>query len=266
MHCDLKIGIGCIVPHWTWGFGGGGKLMMPGVAHIDTIEANHQGVARSGPSSGGQRRLAPSVGWGKYDNNVMRFDIEEAVRLARFDFIVNAIVNLRRETTDLFVGDPIAAHVAGVETAEQVYSTPPVGDMDIVVANTFCKANEAGIAVRLGIQALKPSGGDLVLIANAPDGQVTHYLRRGFGKTIGGRMWSPSRNLPPKVNRFFILSEYSDWSGWEWFVPRIKLSGGKAGKPFGRTWKWKTNPGPASRYSPMPVYNIFHPSRIKKEG
>ena len=31
----------------------------------------------------------------------------------------------------------------------------------------------------------------------APDGQVTHYLRCGFGKTIGGRMWSPSRNLPP---------------------------------------------------------------------
>jgi nickel-dependent lactate racemase len=221
MNCDLKIGIGCIVPHWTRGFGGGGKLMMPGVAHIETIQANHQ--ARSGPSKDCRRGLAPSVGWGKYDHNVMRFDIEEAVRMAGFDFIVNAIVNLRRETTDLFVGDPIAAHVAGVETAKQVYTCPPVRDMDIAVANTFSKANEAGIAVMLGRQSLKSSGGDLVLIANAPDGQVTHYLRRGFGKTIGGRLWTPPRKLPSRVNRFFILSEYSDYAGWEWFAPTDQI-------------------------------------------
>jgi hypothetical protein len=197
--------------------------MMPGLAHIDTIAANHQGVARSGPSRNGQRGLAPSVGWGKYDNNVMRFDIEEAVRLAGFDFIVNAIVNLRRETTDLFVGDPIAAHVAGVEIAKQVYTSPPIEGMDIVVANTFCKANEAGIAIQLARQVLKPKGGDLVLIANAPDGQVTHYLRRGFGKTIGGRLWSPRERLPSLVNHFYILSEYSDLSGWEWFAPPDKI-------------------------------------------
>ena len=261
MHCDLKIGIGCIVPHWTRGFGGGGKLLMPGIAHIDTIEANHQGVARSGPSLKGQRRLAPSVGWGKYDNNVMRFDIEEAVRLAGFDFIVNAIVNLRRETTDLFVGDPIAAHVAGVETAKQVYSTPPVRDMDIVVANTFCKANEAGIAVTLGIQALKPSGGDLVLIANAPDGQVTHYLRRGFGKTIGGRMWSPRRNLPSRVNRFFILSEYSDLAGWEWFAPPDKIIWRKSWEALRQDLETENKPGACVAVFPDASIQYFLPDQ-----
>ncbi len=35
MACDLKIGIGSIVPHPLTGFGGGGKIVLPGVAHID---------------------------------------------------------------------------------------------------------------------------------------------------------------------------------------------------------------------------------------
>ncbi len=41
MACDLKIGIGSIVPHAFSGFGGGGKILLPGVAHIDSIAYNH---------------------------------------------------------------------------------------------------------------------------------------------------------------------------------------------------------------------------------
>jgi lactate racemase len=253
VNCDLKIGIGCIVPHWTRGFGGGGKLMMPGVAHIDTIEANHQGVARSGPSANGQRSLAPSVGWGKYENNAMRLDIEEAVRMAKFDFIVNAIVNLRRETTDLFVGDPIDAHVAGVKTAEKVYPSQWVKGMDIVVANAFSKANEAGIAMMLGTLAIK-QGGDLVLIVNAPDGQVTHYLRRGFGKSIGGRLWSPCRSLPSAVGRLFILSEYPDYAGWEWFAPSDRIIWKKRWSEIGEELK-KTH-GDSAKVAVFPDASI----------
>ncbi len=225
MNCDLKIGIGCILPHWTRGFGGGGKILMPGVASMDTIEHNHGDVAKSGPAkdAAGQAKLASSVGRGKYDQNVMRLDIEEAVRMARFDFIVNAVVNLRRETTDLFVGDPIDAHVAGVKTAAEVYATEPAAEKDIVVANAFSKGNEAGIAVMLGVLSLKKTGGDLIIICNNPDGQVTHYLRRSFGKTIGGRLWAPRRELPPMVKRFFVLSEHPDRAGWEWWAPAEKI-------------------------------------------
>lgn len=228
VNCDLKIGIGCILPHWTRGFGGGGKIMMPGIAHIDTIEANHSKVANSGPSkdvpqTGVLPDLPASVGWGKYEGNRMRMDIEEAVRMAKFDVIVNAIVNLRRETTDLFVGDPIEAHVAGVKAAEKVYPTKRVSNMDIVVANTFSKANEAPIAALLARPCIRENGGDMVLIVNAPDGQVTHYLRASFGKTIGGRMLNRARKLAPNIKRFFILSEYPDYAGWEWLAPREKI-------------------------------------------
>ena len=37
MACDLRIGIGSLVPHPLNGFGGGGKLVMPGIASANTI-------------------------------------------------------------------------------------------------------------------------------------------------------------------------------------------------------------------------------------
>ncbi len=42
MACDLKIGIGCITPHVHVGFGGGAKIILPGVAGIET----HQPISQ----------------------------------------------------------------------------------------------------------------------------------------------------------------------------------------------------------------------------
>ncbi|MFH1646305.1 MAG: lactate racemase domain-containing protein, partial [Chloroflexota bacterium] len=39
MRCDLKIAVGSIVPHIMAGFGGGGKIVLPGVAAYETIAA-----------------------------------------------------------------------------------------------------------------------------------------------------------------------------------------------------------------------------------
>jgi len=39
--CDLKLGIGSIFPHGGAGFGGGGKLILPGISGIETIASHH---------------------------------------------------------------------------------------------------------------------------------------------------------------------------------------------------------------------------------
>ena len=45
---DVKIGVGFITPHPTAGFGGGGKIVIPGLASMETIFKNH---TRSAPIS-----------------------------------------------------------------------------------------------------------------------------------------------------------------------------------------------------------------------
>ena len=42
VEADLKVAVGSVVPHPYAGFGGGAKLVLPGVAGIDTLEANHR--------------------------------------------------------------------------------------------------------------------------------------------------------------------------------------------------------------------------------
>ncbi|MFR9223843.1 MAG: lactate racemase domain-containing protein [Flavonifractor plautii] len=41
MRCDVRIGVGSVSPHPMNGFGGGGKLICPGLAGIRTTYANH---------------------------------------------------------------------------------------------------------------------------------------------------------------------------------------------------------------------------------
>jgi nickel-dependent lactate racemase len=125
MACDLKIGIGCIVPHSFSGFGGGGKIILPGVAHMDSIAYNH-GLIKTYPDC---------VGPGKIDGNIPRLDIEEATRMAGLDVKIDAILNLRGEVTGLFVGDPILEHHEGMKLAKEVYATAPAKNMDVVIVN-----------------------------------------------------------------------------------------------------------------------------------
>jgi nickel-dependent lactate racemase len=213
MACDLKIGIGCIVPHSFSGFGGGGKIILPGVAHMDSIVYNHGTLVKEHPDC---------VGVGRIDGNIPRFDIEEATRMAGLDLKIDAIVNLRGEITALFVGDPILEHREGMKLAKEVYSTPPAENMDIVVVNSYSKPNECAIAPFIGIPSLKKDGGDLVIIANEPAGQVVHYLFGEFGKCGEGGLQLP-QPLPTQVKRFIVLSPFKDHVGACFFgkIPSI---------------------------------------------
>ena len=144
--------------------------------------------------------------------------------MAGLDFSVNALVNIRREPIGLFVGDQVKAHRKGVKMARKVYVTKMPSGADIVIANAYAKANEAFLMVPLATRMLKESGGDLVIIANIPTGQICHYLIRSFGKNTGGRLWGKLNQLPPKVIRMYALGPYLDKAGLDWVGPVDKIT------------------------------------------
>jgi hypothetical protein len=209
MKCDLKIAIGLAAPHPATGFGGGGKIILPGVASFETAEHNHRAAMKDALA----HRDNPVIGMGIFDSNPMRLDCEEAARLAGLDMLINCVVNLWGETVALFAGDPKAAYAEAVSEAKKHYNTPRAQGEKTIIANTFTKANEA-IAVGLGaaFKAAYPQGGDVVLIANAPDGQVTHYLLGAFGNAPSGEL-SFQVKVPAHIDRVCIFSEYTDLAG-----------------------------------------------------
>jgi nickel-dependent lactate racemase len=208
MSCDFKVGVGSIVPHPFSGFGGGSKIILPGVASITTIDLNH---TRLFPS--------PSTGIGKYEGNILKQDMDEAARMAGLDIKVDAILNLKREITALFVGDPIEEHIEGVKLARGHYATDMLTDCDIVVANCYSKANEMLLAPAVASPLLPQKGGDMVLMVVTPEGQINHYWSRSFGKNFGGRAFLPKTGLPPNTKRLIVMALYPDKVGADWLAP-----------------------------------------------
>lgn len=208
MEADVKIGIGCVTAHAQSGFSGGGKLLLPGVAHIDTISHHHLDV---------EARAPQTTGLGKHENNILRENIDEAAAMAGMDFKIDVIVNDRGAPTAIFAGDMAAAHARAVELAKQAYDTHPrPRDKDLVVANAFAKANEMTIAVRVGIMALSGLRGTLVVIADSPEGQVVHYLLGRFGRNYGGRQHPVS--AVPEGLELIIMAPYLDRTFADWFA------------------------------------------------
>ena len=212
MKCDLKIAVGSVVPHILSGFGGGGKIIMPGVAGFETVLFNHTAQCHYAAN----HKDHPVSGMGMYRNNPMHKDIEEAAELVRLDFFVNALVNEWGETVSLYAGGFRPAYAAAREEAKEHYRTKPTTGKDIAIANTFAKASEGLIGLAAAIGAVSREGGDAVLLANAPDGQVVHYLMGPFGTGYGGPLWSPN-SVPSHLNREIIFTEYPDLAGEGWF-------------------------------------------------
>lgn len=205
VRCDLKIGIGSIVPHIMTGFGGGSKILLPGVAALETIEAFH----RPREATREQGFGGTVTGMGVFEDNPRRRDIDEAAAMVQLDVKIDAIVNMWGENVAIFAGAPGPAYIAGLDEARTHYLSPAAEDEDIVIANTFAKANESVSGLVPTFSAVSRRGGDVVLIANAPEGQITHYLVGPFGKTIGGPLRLQIKP-PPNVNHLIIFSEYPE--------------------------------------------------------
>lgn len=196
--CDLKIGIGSIVPHPQTGYGGGAKIILPGISSFETVYNNHAIVHKKNPPNDSY--------FGFLRSNITRADIEEAGKIAHMDMKIDVLVNGTGDSAAIFAGDLQQEFILAAEVAKNHYSTPPLPkDVDILIANTYAKANEAVLALTNWNHVMNKNG-VMILIAQAPEGQTTHYLYGKFGKkqvAPGGRQLS-------KINfsKLIIFSEY----------------------------------------------------------
>ncbi|MEM0215535.1 MAG: lactate racemase domain-containing protein [Archaeoglobaceae archaeon] len=211
MSYPLKIAIGSILPHPQFGFGGGAKIILPGIAGIRSIVYNH-GVLGGWGIAEKFRELHPTcnMAYGRVnEENIQRRDAEEAARMAKLDFIINVLINIRRDSTHLFAGDVVEAQRKGVEVAKEHYSTPIEFDFDVVVANAYSKANEATIATWTTL-CLK-EGGTFVLVCNPKGGQVSHYVHGRWGmRKKGGTLYLPPPDTLKKAEKVILFSEFHE--------------------------------------------------------
>jgi len=199
------------------GFGGGEKIILPGVCSIETAEAYH--CLETGTREKGSDK---SVWLGIFRDNPLRLDMEEAARMAGLDIKIDCIVNTWGETVAVFAGAPKEACAVGVRDAETHYLTPKAVDKDIVIANTFAKANETEGGLIMAFPSVSQKGGDIVLIGNTPEGHCVHYLMGPFGKYFGGKLRLQIK-LPPNVHHLIVFNEYPDLTVMGYFADPDKV-------------------------------------------
>lgn len=195
LECDLKVAIGSIIPHLSFGYGGGAKIICPGVVSIDTIDHNHN--------------IEDGHGVGRTEGNSRRLNAEEIAKMVGLDLIVNVIMNAKRDCADLVCGDFVAAHREGVKIAKKHYATQIVQDVDIAVGNGYPIENQAYKGLGICGESVKV-GGDIVILAYTPEGCRIHYYRGKFGKNYGGKGWTPEVYIKKtsKMGRLIVVTPH----------------------------------------------------------
>jgi len=227
---DLLIGIGCIYPHPAAGFSGGSKIVAPGICGSETARYMHDYLR------GGERGRIQ-------DQNEFRQEIEEIATKAGLRFIVNVVLNQRREVCALFAGDKVLAHRKGVEFATAIYSVKPMMDADVVVVDaypfdttlqfahdrSFWQFQGLNKNVSKVIIAACPAGlgnHDLYPLKNPLATRLTRRLKnlqlREF-KNSSIKYHSIKKLLKRKKQNFLILSEGLGDNDIKTIYPRAKL-------------------------------------------
>ena len=136
LEADLRIAMGCIAPHSLLTFSGGGKIVLPGIAGIETIAASHALGYRN------EQGRAIQLPTPSFQENILCKHVATVARQAGLDYIVNVVVNSQGKIAGVHAGDPVAAHKEGVRQASHVYSTNLIPDQDIMVMNAYPKDTE----------------------------------------------------------------------------------------------------------------------------
>jgi len=120
---DLLIVTGNIEYHYFAGFSGGAKAVMPGICTRNSIQSNHSMM------------LDNRSAVGRFLDNPVREDIEEAGKLAGIDFIFNVIINDEKKIIAAVAGQNNDAYLEGIKKYESIYGSEVECAADIVITS-----------------------------------------------------------------------------------------------------------------------------------
>ncbi|MDY0119941.1 MAG: nickel-dependent lactate racemase, partial [Clostridia bacterium] len=167
---DRRICLGNIEYHYFAGYSGGAKAIMPGVSTREAIARNHSAMVEAFAVAG------------QLDRNPVRKDLEEALQYCPADFIVNVVLNEKKEIVYAVAGDIIEAHRRGCELLDGFYlsSIDELADIVIVSQGGFPKdlnVYQTQKALDNAKHAVRP-GGIIILVGACQEGLGDEVFER----------------------------------------------------------------------------------------
>ncbi len=119
---DVRVMTGLITTHYFGGFSGGRKGILPGITARETIRKNHAMIVR------------PEVDIAKTKGNPISDEMDEAARKAGVDFLLNVVINDKKDIVKIVAGDLEEAYEEGWKACRDLYLVPFKERADVAFA------------------------------------------------------------------------------------------------------------------------------------
>ena len=163
VEADLLLAQGFIESHFFAGFSGGRKSVLPGISSYKTIMANHCS----------EFIASPKARAGNLEDNPIHRDMLYAAKTAGLKFIVNVVLNGKKEVIGSFAGDLEAAHAKGTHFLSSLARVDRINCEIAVVTNGGYPLDQNIYQAVKGMssaEATNKQGGVIIMIAGLADG------------------------------------------------------------------------------------------------
>jgi len=160
---DLLVAEGFIEPHFFAGFSGGRKSVLPGIAGRTTVLANHCSEFID----------HPKARTGVLEGNPIHEDMVWAARQAKLAFIVNVVLNGKKQVIHAVAGDCMLAHEAGAGFLEKLCGVEGALSDIVITTNGGYPLDQNMYQAVKGMTAAESvvkNGGVIIMLAQSGDG------------------------------------------------------------------------------------------------
>ena len=194
MAADRRICLGNVEYHYFAGYSGGAKAIMPGVSTRDAIQYNHRHMVK------------PESCAGRLEGNPVREDIEEAGAMAGIDFIVNVVLNTKKEIVCAKAGDVTKAHREACAFLDSYYLREIDEQADIVIVSQGGAPKDLNLyqnqkALDNAKHAVK-NGGAVILCGSCAEGFGESHFEEWMLK------YKNPHDMVEEIQRNFILGAH----------------------------------------------------------
>ena len=162
VNADRRICLGNVDYHYFAGYSGGSKAILPGTSSLRTIQANHSMMVEDAACTG------------EVEGNPVRSDIDAVAGFVNIDFILNVVLDEKKQIIKAVAGHHIKAHRKACDYLDGIYKIgiDELADVVIVSAGGHPKdinLYQAQKALDNAQHAVK-EGGTIIWLASCNEG------------------------------------------------------------------------------------------------
>lgn len=181
---DTIITVGSVSYHYFAGYGGGRKLIMPGLASKKTIMANHKLALNALTRKRDEKAVT-----GNLRNNPVHDDLVECIMIARAThtfFAVNTILDNSGAIIELTCGDLFMSHLKAAELLDGIASVKVEKKYDLVYLSAGGYPKDINmVQAQKSLDRIAPllaDGAKVVFLAECADGYGNSFFEEFFDR------------------------------------------------------------------------------------